>query len=394
MNRLFTTFILAAISFELHAQVLLEDKTGDVIVRDQFRADDNLALFKLNTGDQSLGFTYIKSTRYFKAGEAKNGYRINEFGIKAKPTEGYAAVFTNGQFSPGVKISYALTKVRIFSQDDKEADPPKKAGFFDWGGFEINYDINKYSLYNNSAAFGEQFYSKTFKPLSAFLHYNYFVTRGGLNSKFLISLKAGYARRSSYDALATANIQDVKSLFDSTSSTTRQTINNRSVRTGTYEEFDAYPITLSLTFLTRTDPATISRTFQVPRRIILDSSKLKKEITTKSEFTGKDTTILKDTTTYRTFDKMEDTTIIVPNPDLKKLRVGVNTYLKNIASDINLPNTKLGMIFFLTRQDEKTGVRAPIFGLNIQADDPFDVQKVKNGLQSRISIGFTSIISF
>lgn len=346
-------------------QVLLEDKNGDVIVRNQFHVDGNASFIKLNTGDQSLGFTYITTNRNFRP----SSYRISEFGVKAKPTEGFASVFANSQFSPGVKFSYSLTKVRIFSHDD----PPRKAGFFDWGGLEINYDVNKYSLYRADTTFVNQFYSKTFKPLSLFLNYNYFVTQGELNSKLLISFKGGYSRRSTYDDLKTIEIQDITSITDPATLTTRQVINKRSARAGQYQEFDAYPLSLAFTFLTKTDAPTIIREF--------DSVVFRQDTATR----GDTILITRSQSTVRVQR-------FIPNPDVKKLRLGITAYLKNIASN-NLPNTRIGAIFFLTKQDEKTGARAPVFGITIQADDPFDVNKVNNGLQNRIAVGFTSVFT-
>ncbi len=324
--RIIILLLLICTSSTSFSQVLLEDKNGDVIVRNQFRKDDNVSLIKLNTGDQSLGFNYIKSTK----NQDENNYLIHEFGIKAKPTEGYAAVFNSNQFSPGVKFSYALTKLRIFSADIK-------SGFIDWASVEFNYNINKYTLYRSDTTFSNQFSSQSFKPLSFLLHYNYLIQKGDLAGKLLISAKAGYSRSSNFDDLRSVEIHDIKTIIDPATSTARQIIKNRTGREGKYEEFDSYPLTLAITLLTQTDPR------------------------------GSD--------------------------EAKKLRLGFNGYIKSLATKINKPETNAGVIFFLTRQDEKNGIRNPVFGLNIQADDPFDVQDYNNGLQNRISIGFTSIFS-
>lgn len=318
--------ILIFASFSTYAQVLLEDKDGDVIVRNQFKKDDNISLIKLNTGDESLGFDYITSTK----SKNENDYLINEFGVKAKPTEGYATVFSNNQLSPGVKFSYAITKVRIFSK--KITDP-----FIDWAGIEFNYDLNQYSLFNRNNAFKDQFFEKNFNAVNAYINYNYLVTTGGssINSKLLFTVKAGYSKRNNYDDLNSVTVEDVNSIIDPVTSTQRQITTTKTLKEGSFEEFNVYPLIFAVTKLTPTDsPA---------------------------------------------------------SPDTKKLRIGYTAYFKNLAS-VALPKQDLGLIFFLTKQD-KSGIRNPVFGLDIQADDPFNIYNTNNSFQSRITLGFTTIFS-
>ena len=307
-------------SFE---QILLEDKDGDGIVRNIIPSDDNISLIKLNTGEQSLGFNYVISTQL----KNLNKYNIREFGIKAKPTEGFASVFSNNKFSPGIKFSYALTAVRIFSTNTMSK-------FLDWGGIDISYDINKYALFKRDTVFRNQIYSNTFKGLNLYFNYNYLVTTGNssINSKLLFSLKFGYSRRNNYDDLNTVTIEDRSTFIDPITSIQRQIITSRSAKAGSLEEFDTYPLILSVTKLTPTD-ATAS-------------------------------------------------------PNANKLRLGYTFYIKNLASPRLQPQQDMGFIFFLTKQ--KNGLRNPVFGLNIQANDPLDNEKLNNGLQKRISIGFTS----
>lgn len=326
MKRNISLVILIFISLSSYGQVLLEDKDGDVILRNQFKKDDNTSLIKLNTGDESLGFNYIISTK----SKDENNYKINEFGIKVKPTEGYATVFDNNQFSPGVRFSYAITKVRVFS---KSIVNP----FIDWAGIELNYDFNKYSLFNRSNAFKDQFYSKNFKALTAYISYNYLVTSGGssINSKLLFSLKAGYAKRNNYQALNSVTIDDVNSIIDPVTSTERQITETRVSKEGSFEEFDVYPLIFAVTKLTATDSS--------------------------------------------------------QSPDAKKFKIGYTAYFKNLASAA-LPKQDAGIIFFLTKQD-KSGIRNPVFGLNLQAGDPFNIQHTNTGFQSRITVGFTTIFS-
>lgn len=309
-----------------YQQVLLEDIEGDVILRNNFKADENLSLIRLNTGDQSLGFTYFTST------ELKNGneYYIKEFGAKARPTEGFASVFANKQFSPGVKFNYAFTKVRIFSA--KTTDP-----FLDWGGVEVGYNIDRYSLFKRDTLFANQFFSKSFRGLDILLNYNYLITKGSeaINSRLLLNVKVGYSRRNNYNSLNSVNVDDVTIIVDSVTLIERQIVRTRNSREGDYKEFDAFPLIFSITQLPKTDP---------------DDS-----------------------------------------PDAKKLRLGYTAYFKNIASN-GIPEQDLGIIFYLAKQIE-SGVRTPVLGLNIQVEDPFNVEDINTSLQSRISVGFTSIFT-
>lgn len=321
----FLTILIFIISAAVsHAQILLEDKTGEVIIRNQFRKDDNTSLIKVNTGDESIGFNYIKSSKL----NDQNNYSIHEFGIKAKPTEGYASVISTGQFSPGIKINYALTKLRIFSQNTL-------SNYIDWGGFEVNYSINKYALYNSSADFQNQIYFKTVKPLAIQAFYNYLFTAGKFNSRLLLTGKIGYKKSNNYDQLQNIKIQDIKSITGS-DGTVRQVVNDRTGRQGNFLEYEGYPITFAFTFLTRSD---------------------------------------------------SDANLA------KKLRIGFNGYWKTLATSANKPQTNIGTIIFLTKQDEKTGIRVPNFGINIDASDPFDVNGTGGDLTDRISVAFTSVFS-
>ena len=323
MKQLLFFIVSIFISITSFTQILLEDKDGEGIVRNIIPVDDNISIIKLNTGDQSLGFNYITSTQL----KNLNKYNIREFGIKAKSTEGLASVFSNHQFSPGIKFSYALTAVRIFSTNTM-------GKFLDWGGIDLSYDINKYSLFKRDTVFKNQLYSNSFKGLNLYFNYNYLVTTGSssINSKLLFSLKFGYSRRNNYDDLNAVTIEDRTTIIDPITLTQRQIITSRNSKAGKFEEFDTYPLVFSVTKLTQTDPPATA--------------------------------------------------------NANKLRLGYTFYIKNLAIPSLVPQQDIGLIFFLTQQ--KNGIRNPVFGLNIQANDPLDNQKLNNGLQKRISIGFTT----
>ena len=223
------------------AQVLLEDKEGEKIATNfwDIPNNNNFSLIKLTTGDQSLGFNYFISTKV----PGVSNYKVSAFGLKAKPTEGYAAVLSNGQFSPGISMSYSLTKFPIFFNSVTGIIKPA-----DWGGIDVSYDINKYLLYNKDTSFANQIYSKNFKAFSLGINYNLL-----LKQIFIVSFKIGYSRRNNYDELTSLEIKDTKTFFDSATITQRQSSISKAVKSGVYKELDAYPISFSITKATATD---------------------------------------------------------------------------------------------------------------------------------------------
>jgi|GEM_PF-3659518 len=319
MKRIVGIVLIIIWSLPGNSQILLEDKTGDKIVTNFFNLpDNNFGLVKLTTGDQSLGFNFFTSTKLHDPAK----YRVSSYGLKGKPTEGYAAVITNGQFSPGINMSYSLTQVSIFADGFTGKLKP-----IDWGGIDLSYDVNKYSLYKRDTSFGNQMYSKTFKGLNIGVNYNLI-----LKQSLILSFKLGYSRRNNYDELTSVEIKDTKTILDTASSTQRLSSVAKTVKSGEYIEFDAYPIVFSITKATASDAKN--------------------------------------------------------SADTAKLKIGYTFYVKTLASQ-KLPKTDAGIIIFLTRQG-KSGVRTPIFGVNIQAKDFFDVQKSNNGLLNRIQVGFTT----
>lgn len=325
MKRFLITSFLLLVKAVAYEQVLLEDKDGQQIVNnfyDNFQRSDKIALIKLNTGDQSLGFNYFTSTVLHDPAN----YQVHEFGIKVKSTEGFGPVFTNGQFSPGIHLEYSFTQVALLKNS---------TDYVDWGGINVSYDLNIYPMYKRDTAFSNQFFSKNFKALSIYGNYNALI-----KTKLILNFKTGYTRMNNYNELETVEGQDISAMIDPITGTERQIIKKQSAKEGNFNEFDAFPLIIALTKATPTDDIS--------------------------------------------------TTTGVANA--KKLKIGYTVYLKNIATKTNLPNTTAGIIFFLTKQD-KNGVRSPVFGLNLQAADPFDIQKLNNGLQNRISAGFTTVFS-
>ncbi len=232
---------------DITAQLLLENKTGDVqfvplISITETQTQKSSGIIKLNTGDQSIGIDYFNAPNAI--GSPK--YKFWSFGAKAKPTEGYASVLKNGQFSPGITLSGAITQVKLF---DREATKPEN-NFFDWGALYFNYAINKYQLYKSDTLFKNQVYSTNFNGLGLGINYNIL-----LKSSLLISVKFGYARKNNYNDLNGIEVRDTKIYFDTASNTRRDIITTKTAKQGTFKEFDSYPFSLALTKLTSDDPS-------------------------------------------------------------------------------------------------------------------------------------------
>jgi len=237
----------------ISAQLLLENKTGDaqfvpLISMTETQTQKSSGLIKINTGDQSIGIDYFNAPN----ATGKPKYKFWSFGAKAKPTEGYASVLKNGQFSPGISLSGALTQVKIF---DRETTKPEN-NFFDWAALYFNYAINKYQLYKSDTTFKNQVYSTNFSGLGLGINYNFLV-----KSSFLISVKFGYARKNNYDDLTSIEIRDTKYFFDSASNTRRDVITSKTAKQGTFNEFDSYPFSFTFTRLTSDDPTTKGLSF-------------------------------------------------------------------------------------------------------------------------------------
>ena len=220
------------------AQVLLEDKDGEKVVNYSAVLTPDigrLSLIKLNTGDQSLGFSYFISSALHDPAK----YAVQEFGLKAAPTAGYAAVFRNGQFSPGIKASYGLTFVNPFNRSTLTKT-------VDWASLDLGYSFDQYTLYQPNAVFSNQIYGKTSHSFRANLSYNLL-----LGSKFILNLKAGYSRQNNYPNLGQVDITDITSATNT--NTTRQITITTTAAQGNFTEYNAFPQIVSFTRATKTD---------------------------------------------------------------------------------------------------------------------------------------------
>ena len=235
-------FISILIYNNLFAQMLLENKDGDPLFIPLISLNSgtnyDAALIKINTGDQSLGFNYYNFEDMLTT---TNSYHFWSLGAKLKPTEGYAAVFKNGQFSPGLKISFTVSQVKLFNTNSDTT----KSNILDWGSLYINYSRDKYLLFRADTTFKNQIYNTSFDGLGLGLNYNILI-----KSTYLLSIIFGYQKNNNFSNLDQAEVKDVKNEFDSLSNTFRQIEITKSVHQGKYAEFDSYPLNISFTKLT------------------------------------------------------------------------------------------------------------------------------------------------
>ncbi|MGI4751725.1 MAG: hypothetical protein ACRYFB_13930 [Janthinobacterium lividum] len=242
MKKIYLTLTVFMLLKTASAQVLLEDKDGEKIVNyNAVLTPDisRLSLIKLNTGDQSLGFSYFISSALHDPAK----YVVQEFGLKAAPTAGYAAVFKSGQFSPGIKANYGFTLVNPFNRSTLTKT-------VDWLSLDLGYNFDKYLLYQPNAAFADQVYYKISQTYQALLSYNVLI-----NSKFIVNLKTGYSRKNNYTDLSSVEVNDITSTTNAATNTQRQVISASTAAIGNYVEYNAFPQIISFTRATKTDEA-------------------------------------------------------------------------------------------------------------------------------------------
>lgn len=159
------------------------------------------------------------------------------------------------------------------------------------------------------------------------LSFNYNALFSGKN---LITFSMGYQQKNNYLKLETIEVQDFKTTHDTSTATTRQYGKSVNGKIGNYKEFESYPIRFGYTYC---------------------PSETEKE---------------KD-----------------------KLKFGFSLYYTNEFGKFS-PLHNLGTLIFLTKQNEKSGIRAPIIGLGIQANDLTDNLNKGNKLTKRLSVSLTT----
>lgn len=240
-----------------YAQQVLETKEGDQLFNPLISSSvtsevKTAALVKANVSDQTLGGEfYIKLPNNPKPENDQRYWYIN-VGVKAKPTEGYASVFRNNQFSPSTDVKFAISKFKLFDKNDPT--PPDR--FTDWISLYLDISGNKYQFYRNDTTFQSQLYSKVFTGYGIGINYNML-----LHTKYLLAINLGYSRKSNFSDLDEIEVRDIQSEYDTLTATNRTVTKTKTARFGEkYSEFDNWNLKLSLTRLT--DDGHEDKTFQ------------------------------------------------------------------------------------------------------------------------------------
>ncbi len=317
---LFTLF-LASIAT---GQVIIESTDGTEIATN---IDASSPLSKttflglVNTTEQSFQLKSIIAKR----DDANLGSQLESYfiiNLKAKPSDGIATLFNNGNFNPSTTSSLTYGRSYVFSK-------PTSTKFTDYFTLKAEYNVNKYTLFNPDTVFSKQISNSTFKGLGISFSYNVFVS--GAN---LFNFSLGYAQKNNYSSLENIEILDYAIQIDSVSSTFRQSGKTVNGKTGTYSEYECFPFRAAYTYCPSEDAA-----------------------------------------------------------DKNKLKIGFSIYYASQFGKTK-PIHNLGTVLFLTKANEKTGVRTPTIGLGVQANDINNTLNSSSFLTKRISFNLTTVFNF
>ncbi|HEY5123857.1 MAG TPA: hypothetical protein VIK14_09000 [Ignavibacteria bacterium] len=150
-----------------------------------------------------------------------------------------------------------------------------------------------------------------------------------ISGKYLLTFIVAYSHKDNYSKLETVEVKDFKTIVDSLSGTTRQYGKVVNGKMGNYQEFDRFPLRLGYT--------------------------------------------------YCPSESKEDK---------DKLKFGFTLYYSSEFGK-NIPVHNIGALLFLTMQND-SGIRTPIIGLGLQANDLNDNMNKNNALTKRVSINLTT----
>ena len=199
---------------------------------------------------------------------------------------------------------------------------------FDFFSIYTSYSVNKYTIISLDTIFEHQVNNKTFRGGSILFNYNAII-----NGKHLISLIIGNSRENNYSKLNDIVIKDYKVISDPKTGYNRE-ISKTSIngKSGKFEEYDRYPVRIGYT--------------------------------------------------------------LCPPTDLKgseKARLGYTCYY-SCDFGKTIPIHNIGTILLYTTQDKKTGVRTPLFGFGVQANDISDNLNKKTSLMNRLTVNLSTTI--
>lgn len=159
------------------------------------------------------------------------------------------------------------------------------------------------------------------------LSFNYNALFSGKN---LFSFSIGYLSKNNYSKLESVEIRDYNTIIDTVSGTNREYSKVVNGKTGNYKEYESFPMRFAYTYC---------------------PSELEEE---------------KD-----------------------KLKFGFSIYYSSEFGKFT-PSHNFGTLLFLTKQNDKSGIRVPVIGLGIHANDLTDNMNKGNTLSKRISFNLTT----
>lgn len=351
-----------------YSQILIRNLQGEPIFSPLMNDNAKNVLLNLNTGAQSIGADYLFNTRSKNPTQYTN-YRI---GLSAKPTEGVASLISNGQFSPSLKLSFAITRIQLFANSMLIKQNLEKIKFNDWLTISssINYEKNK--LLRRQSSFNSQIIDTNFTGYSLGFDYN---ISFGNDEQDYFNFQIVYNRRNNYDELTSFDIIDRRSIFDSATSIQRSFEKKTTAREGNYMERNASLIQISYTHLPK------NQFKYLKSKDGSDSMK----VLTKTEFRTNGSKI--DTINIET-----ETSEPVTNPNFKSLKFGYSFFYSVLAMNGFLPESKLGASLFIISPDKDNNL-IPRLAFNCQFNDIFDLQQKNNGIFKRFQVGISATFS-
>jgi hypothetical protein len=379
-------------------QILQRNFEGEQLFSPRYDAITPNTLINLNTGTSAVAIDYLFNTK----ANNPSKYKIYRIGISVKPSEGVGPLMTNGQFSPGVKLSGSMTNIPFL------AGSLARKGFDDWISFNLAFNYEKNKLFRNDPVFAKQLYDTSFTGISLGTDYTMVF---GVQEQDYLNIRLTYNRKSSAGDLTAIDVEDNRSFTDPATGVTRTLSKKQNAREGTYTEFDAWNWQIAYTKLpkyqfknlhNRAGGDSVKTKQEISRSLIpipAGTDTITRVITEYINRNGVMDSIIRTTREIVSRPARVDTVITVTsksepvsNPLFKSLKIGYSLYFNTTARNGEYPNSKMGgVIFFIS--PNKDDVLVPRLGITFQFNDPFDVKGANTGMFKRFQAGLTTTFS-
>ena len=227
----FYSLLIGLISpLALFAQALLESADGEELLQNPMGVTGSSLIGNFNVSEQSAQFraTFVLPHQ----GILPDQYLT--LGLKGKPTNGIATLFSGGKMDMGTNINLGYTKINIFSG--------MMSHFTDYITFKANFNVNKYTIFNPEEKFKDQFQSIHFRGGGVSVNYNNLVA-----GKNLFTVSAGYLFKNNFLSLPAVEIRDFKSIYNEETKTNREYGTTVNSRTGNFKKYHSIPLHMAYT---------------------------------------------------------------------------------------------------------------------------------------------------